>query len=82
LGGATVSSTAQNGIDQTKSADVPVCRNPGIPWKIGGLLLKLQYQAGSIGPSGRRWHRNRRCWWRVHFDRKQPGHGRSYMTID
>jgi hypothetical protein len=51
-GGCLVSSIAQNGIDQTKSADVPVRVRPGIPSKIGGLPVAVQYQDGCVGPSG------------------------------
>src|SRR6185369_16875015 len=50
--GFCVSSIAQNGIDQTKSAEVPIWVKPDMPWKIGGWLLKFQYQFGWIGPSG------------------------------
>ena len=35
-GGFRVSSMAQNGIDHTKSAEVPVRVSPGMPSKIGG----------------------------------------------
>src|SRR5579872_6281972 len=37
LVGLTVSSRAQKGMDQTKSAEVPVRLSPGIPTKMGGL---------------------------------------------
>jgi hypothetical protein len=43
---------AQNGIDQTKSAEVSTRVNPGMPSKIGGWPVKLKYQLGSNGPSG------------------------------
>src|SRR5262249_61257140 len=54
FGGVTVSSTEQNGIDHTKSADVPVRVRPGMPSKIGGFALKLPYHTGLIDPSGAR----------------------------
>ena len=52
VGGFCVSSIAHSGIDQTKSADVPMRTSPGAPSTTGGWPVLFQYQVGSSAPSG------------------------------